>query len=90
MFNELQHILASFSSYDFESQVILNRNVLIKAYIKVKNLREKHGFYIDFEESFWKATDILSNYGILLPRFNAQVNDNVKHVMKSQFSKVTA
>ncbi len=72
MFNELQHILDSQDSYDFESQVILNRNVIISAYIRVKNLRDKHGFEIDFEAPFWKASMILKRYGIYLPRFKPE------------------
>ncbi|MCD4658011.1 MAG: hypothetical protein K8S87_10785 [Planctomycetes bacterium] len=72
MFKELQHILESEHSYDFESQVILNRNVIISAYIKVKNLRENHGFDIDFEDAFWKASAILKNFGIQLVRFNQE------------------
>ena len=84
MFNELQHILNSQDSYDFESQVILNRNVIISAYIRLKSLRDKHGFDIDFEEPFWKASGILQNYGIYLPRFYSQ-----KPVIKSRKTRTS-
>ena len=72
MFTELQQILETFNSYDFDAQVILNRNVIIKAYLKVKRLREHHGFDIDFEDSFWAATEILGKFGINLPKFSAK------------------
>ena len=90
MFQELKHILESIDCYDFETQVILNRNVILNAYVKVKNLREKHGFDIDFDEAFWKASAILKNFSIHLARFNQEKTTVKQRKAENSFKSVIA
>ena len=69
MYTELNKVLDSAGCNDFVDIVLENIPLIVSAYQTVLDLRQRLSFDLDFDERFWEACEIMSKFGVSLPRF---------------------